>query len=75
MMIFQSMIPKSMPSDLIRWWEPVFGKDHAQARWRCGGAGSTADRNDLRDDSNTSSIMVRNDPSIMQREAGRVTAS
>src|ERR1017187_9855686 len=24
------MIPKSMPSDLIRGWEPVFGKDHAQ---------------------------------------------
>jgi hypothetical protein len=24
------MIPKSMPSDLIRGWWPVFGKDHAQ---------------------------------------------
>jgi hypothetical protein len=24
------MIPKSMPSDLIRGWRPVFGKDHAQ---------------------------------------------
>jgi len=24
------MIPKSMPSDLIRGWPPVFGKDHAQ---------------------------------------------
>jgi hypothetical protein len=24
------MIPKSMASDLIRGWHPVFGKDHAQ---------------------------------------------
>jgi len=24
------MIPKSMPSDLIRGWPAVFGKDHAQ---------------------------------------------
>ena len=24
------MIPKSLPSDLIRGWGPVFGKDHAQ---------------------------------------------
>jgi hypothetical protein len=24
------MIPKNMPSDLIRGWRPVFGKDHAQ---------------------------------------------
>jgi hypothetical protein len=23
------MIPKSMPSDLIDGWKPVFGKDHA----------------------------------------------
>jgi hypothetical protein len=26
------MIPKSMPSDLIRGWQPVFGSDHAQKR-------------------------------------------
>src|SRR5262245_17653263 len=25
------MIPKSLPSDLIRGWAPVFGKDHAHA--------------------------------------------
>jgi hypothetical protein len=24
------VIPKSLPSDLIRAWKPVFGKDHAQ---------------------------------------------
>jgi hypothetical protein len=24
------MIPKSLPSDLIREWTPVFGQDHAQ---------------------------------------------
>ena len=30
----QSMIPKSMPSDLIRGWTPVFGKDHAQKKRR-----------------------------------------
>jgi hypothetical protein len=28
------MIPKSMPSDLFRGWEPVFGKDHAQTKRR-----------------------------------------
>ena len=27
-----SMIPKSMPLDLIRGWKPVFGKDHAPAK-------------------------------------------
>src|SRR5262245_28016785 len=26
----QRVIPKSLPSDLIRGWEPLFGKDHAQ---------------------------------------------
>ena len=26
------MIPKSLPPDLIRWCEPVFGQDHAQLR-------------------------------------------
>jgi hypothetical protein len=28
----ESMIPKSMPTDLIRGWETVFGKDHAQTK-------------------------------------------
>jgi hypothetical protein len=38
-----------------------------------GGAGATADPNILRERSNTSSIMVRNASSIMQRDAGEVT--
>jgi hypothetical protein len=36
--------------------------------------GSTADPNILRKAINTSSIMVRNVPSIMRREAGEVTS-
>jgi hypothetical protein len=28
------VIPKSLPSDLIRGWAPVFGKDHVQIKYR-----------------------------------------
>jgi hypothetical protein len=41
--------------------------------WHRERRGSTAVANNLRAGCNTSSIMVGNAPSIMQREAGRVT--
>jgi hypothetical protein len=44
-------------------------------RWRFSGEGATADRNNLPAFLNPSSIMVGNAPSIMAREAGRVTSS
>jgi hypothetical protein len=28
------VIPKSLPSDSIRGWAPVFGKDHVQIKYR-----------------------------------------
>jgi hypothetical protein len=30
--VYWSTIPKSLPSDLIEGWMPVFGKDHAQTK-------------------------------------------
>jgi hypothetical protein len=36
----QRMIPKSLSSDLIRGWEPVFGSDHAPLGFRDVNSGS-----------------------------------
>jgi hypothetical protein len=44
-------------------------------KWRFGGAGATAGPDILRAHINTSSIMVRNAPSIMRREAVGVTSN
>jgi hypothetical protein len=54
-------------------WEPVFGTDHAQPRWRSKRAGATGDPNNSGVYINTSSIMLCNAPSIMQREATGIT--